>query len=321
MCEGLARIRNDAVGDFEAVDVGLVFRIAAEGVANGIGSETEKGQEQEKRGKRSPIVEGADTPGSARTREKPTDGAVAEVEKNENHNGDEQKLLPDVTQDVVAHFVAKISEYFIGGFLRDSGVPNDDALGSAEAIDGGVCRDGFVAGFHPEHAVGRDFLAGAARDTLELRDELRGFDREGFVFIEERVDHVGRDEHAEQEERQRDDPEIEPPAAGAPADDGVKNPNEQTADDDGEELGFGPISYPGGPGLDGDFVEFGDRLMKDVEGKLENTDDQYEERSENIRLEEAVTRKFFRPIAKFGRKSPAQDKPENQEAVEKANDA
>ncbi len=61
--------------------------------------------------------------------------------------------------------------------------------------------------------------------------------------------------------------------------------------------------------------------MKDVEGKLENTDGQYEERSENIRLEEAVTRKFFRPIAKFGRKSPAQDKPENQEAVEKANDA
>src|SRR6267154_6218271 len=272
MREGLARVRNNAVSDFEAVDVGLIFRIAAEGDADGVGCETEKSQEQEKRGERSPIVDGAYAPGSARAREQPADGAVARVEENENHSGEEQGPLPDVTQDVVAHFVAKISEYFIGGFLRDGGVPNNDALGSAEAIDGGVGRDGFVAGFHPEHAVGRDFLAGAAGDALELRDELRGLDREGFVFIEERVDHVGRDEHAEQEERQRDDPEIEPPAAGAPADDGVKNPNEQTADDDGEELGFGPISYPGGPGLDGDFVEFGDRLMKDVEGKLENAD-------------------------------------------------
>src|SRR6266853_4621407 len=321
MREGLARVRNDAVGDFEAVDVGLVFRIATEGVANGVGCETEESQKQEKRGERSPIVEGTDAPGSAGAREQPTDGAVAEVEKNENHSGEEQKSLPDVTEDVVAHFVAKISEDFIGGFLRDGGVPNDDALGSAEAIDRGVGGDGFVAGFHPEHAVGRNFLAGAAGDALELGDELRGPDGEGFVFIEERVDHVGRDEDAEQEEWQRDGPEIEPPAVRALTDDGVENPGEKAADNHSEELGLGPISYPGGPGLDGNFVEFQDRLMKDVEGKLENADGQYEERSENIRLEEAVTRKFFRPIVKFGRKSPAQDKPENQEAVEKANDA
>src|SRR5229473_5900078 len=272
MRKGLARVRNDAVGDFEAVDVGLVFRIAAEGVADGIGGESKESQEEEKGGERCPIVESADAPVSAGTREQPADGAVAQVVKNENHSGEEQKALPDVTQDIVAHFVAKISEDFIGGFLSQGGIPNDDAFRSAEAIYGGVGGDGLVAGFHPEHAVGGNLLAGPACDALELGDELRGLDGEGFVFIKERVDHVGRDEDAEQEERQRDDPEIEPPAAGAPADDGVKNPNEQTADDDGEELGLGPISYPGGPGLDGDFVEFRDRLMKDVEGKLKNAD-------------------------------------------------
>src|SRR6266851_10075905 len=161
MREGLAWVRNDAVGDFEAVDVGLVFRIATEGVADGVGCETEESQKQEKRGERSPIVEGTDAPGSAGAGEQPTDGAVAEVEQNENHGGEEQKALPDVTQDVVAHFVAKISEYFIGGFLRDGGVPNNNALGSAEAIDGGDGRDGFVAGFHPKHALRRNFQAGA----------------------------------------------------------------------------------------------------------------------------------------------------------------
>src|SRR5260370_18305350 len=113
MREGLARVGNDAVSDFEAVDVGLMFRIAAESVANGIGCETEKGQEQEKRGKRRPIVEGADTPGSAGAREKPTDGAVAAGEQNESHGGEEQKPLPNMTQDQGAHFVAKITAYFI----------------------------------------------------------------------------------------------------------------------------------------------------------------------------------------------------------------
>jgi len=33
----------------------------------------------------------------------------------------------------------------------------------------------FVAGLHPEHALGRNFLAGAAGDALERSDELRSF--------------------------------------------------------------------------------------------------------------------------------------------------
>src|SRR5260370_37570181 len=100
MREGLARVGNDAVSDFEAVDVGLMFRIAAESVANGIGFETEKGQEQKKRGKRSPIVEGEDTPGSTGASEQPTDGAVANGKKNENHSREGAKAHPNVNQDI-----------------------------------------------------------------------------------------------------------------------------------------------------------------------------------------------------------------------------
>src|SRR5258708_30399953 len=98
-----------------------------------------------------------------------------------------------MTQDVMAHFVAKISEYFIGGFLRDGGVPNDDALGSAETVDGGVGSDGFVAGFHPEHAVGRNFLAGAAGDAVELRDGVVGLGGGGVVVIVAEVEACRRD--------------------------------------------------------------------------------------------------------------------------------
>jgi len=103
---------------------------------------------------------------------------------------------------------------------------------------------------------GENFLAGAAGDALEFGNELGSLGGERFVLVEERVDDVGRDEQDEQHERQRDDPEVEPPAAGALANDGIENPGEQAANDDSEELAFSPIGSPGGPGLDGNFVDF-----------------------------------------------------------------
>src|SRR5882724_5276367 len=204
-----------------------------------------------------------------------------------------------MAQNVVAHFVAEIGEHFIGGFLRESGVPNDDALRGAEAVDGSVGGDGLVAGLHPEHALGRNFLAGAPRDALELGDKLRGLRGERLIFIEERVDYVGRDEETKQKERQRDDPKIEPPAARAVANDGVKNPGEQAADYDDEKLGLGPIGNPRGPGLDGDFVEPRNGFLKDVEGKMENGNGQDEERNENESLKETIARNIFSPITIF----------------------
>jgi len=155
----------------------------------------------------------------------------------------------------MAHFVAKIGENLVGGFLSESGVPDDDALGGAEAIDGSVGGDGFVAGFHPEHAFGSDFLAGTPGDALEFGDELRSMGGERFVFIEKRIDDIGRDENDKQKNGQRDDPEIEPPAAGALANDGVENPGEEAAKEDGEELDLGPIRSPRRPGLYGDSVK------------------------------------------------------------------
>ena len=61
--------------------------------------------------------------------------------------------------------------------------------------------------------------------------------------------------------------------------------------------------------------------MKDVDGKLENADGQDKERGENERLKEAVAREPFGPAAIFRGEFAAQDEPEDQEAVEKADDA
>jgi len=131
---GLAGIGNDAAGHFQAVDVGLILLIPAEGAAEGIGCETEYGEKQEKRRKRSPILEAADLPSSIRPCEHPADGPVAEIEKYEKQRCQDRKSLPDVTERVVAISLAKIGDDFVGRFLRDGGIPYDDALGSAEPL-------------------------------------------------------------------------------------------------------------------------------------------------------------------------------------------
>src|SRR5947209_5476646 len=178
--KGLTCVRNNAMGNFQAVHIGLVLLRTAEGIADGVGCKTEESNEQKKRGKRGQIVEGADAPGGAGAREKRANGAIAKVEKNEKHCRKEQKSLPDVTEDIVAHFVAEIGKHFVGGFLRESGIPNDDALGSAEAVDGSVGGDGFVAGLHPEHAFWGNFHSGAAGDALKFGDEIGGLGGKRF---------------------------------------------------------------------------------------------------------------------------------------------
>lgn len=55
----LARIGNDAVRDFQTVDVRLILLIAAVGVTSNLGDQTEESHEQEKRRERSPIVKPA----------------------------------------------------------------------------------------------------------------------------------------------------------------------------------------------------------------------------------------------------------------------
>ena len=319
-CEGLTGIGDEAVADFETVNIGLVFLKAAERVAESTGGETENRNEEEKSWERGPIIQGTNAPSGAGTGEKPANGAIAQIKKNEEHRGKEEESLPDVAEDVVAHFVAEIGEDFIGGFLGESGVPDDDAFGGAETVDGGIGSDGLVAGLHPKHALGCNFLSSAASDALELGDELRCVSGEGLVFIKKRIDDIGRDEDAEQKERKRDGPEIEPPAARALSNDSVENPDEQTADDDGDELGLGPIREPGRPGLDGDFVQPQDGFLKEVDRKFENGDGQNEERCKNEGLEETVAGNFFSPVTIFRGELAAKDEPENQEAVEKFHD-
>src|SRR5262249_20780130 len=58
----LAKIGDDAVRDFKAVDIGLVFKVAAVRIACGVCGESKKCDENAKRGKGGPVSDFADPP-------------------------------------------------------------------------------------------------------------------------------------------------------------------------------------------------------------------------------------------------------------------
>ena len=137
-----------------------------------------------------------------------------------------------MAEDVVAHFVAKVRQNFVGGFLLQSGVPNDDALGRSKTVHRRIGSNGFIAGFHPEHALRRNFLASAAGDALKLGDKLWSMGGKRLIFVKEWVDYIRRNEDDKEKDRQRDDPELDPPTSWALANDSVENPHKQAADND-----------------------------------------------------------------------------------------
>jgi len=128
--------------------------------------------------------------------------------------------------------VAKVRQNFVGGLLRQSSIPNDDALGRSKTVHGSIGSNGFVAGFHPEHALRRNFLASTPSDALKLGDKLWSMGGKRLIFVEERVDYIGRNEDSKQKNRQRDDPEIEPPTLRALANNSVENPDKQAGNND-----------------------------------------------------------------------------------------
>jgi len=189
-CEGLAGIANYAVGDLEAIDIGLMLLITAEVFP--IASAANR-RESKARG-------GGDEAQSstARMPQEPRNAREAS-RRSGSRDRKERKAWPRRIEipsicgrGRSGPFVAKIGEDFVDGFLSEGGVPDDDALRGAEAVDGGVSAMVLSLAFIQNMRSGRNFLTSAAGDALEFGDEQRGLGGERFVFVKKRIDHVGR---------------------------------------------------------------------------------------------------------------------------------
>ena len=151
-------------------------------------------------------------------------------ESDEQNARREKNAVADVVQNVMAHLVAEDKKNLRRGHSRDGGIPNDHALGRAEAGDVGVHLVELGAGVHQEHAALGNILPGALNHSFELGGELRIGVRERRKTEEKRLEHQRLDKDEKDQDGQRAQPGVEPPAArAAPHQCHRKATGEQTA--------------------------------------------------------------------------------------------
>ena len=216
----------------------------------------------------------------------------------------------------MAHLVPEDEEGLRDRRLRDRGVPDDDALGGAEAGDVRVDRVVLRARVHREHLLGRDGLSGADGDPLDRARELRVRGGERLEPEEEGIDHERRDEEQEDEDRQEREPEPQPPAPRALAQDRVEKPDERDRDDEGDEKALGLVPEPRAPALDRLIVETREMLAVGGGGQFEQGLRGEEERYEDGRLPEAAPTRGLGAVAEPRAEAGPDDRDEDEDAPE-----
>ena len=256
-----------------------------------------------------------DAPLLAEADEEVLEEVEADEEGGEDEDEAEEDALDDVAEDVVAHLVAEDEGDLIRGAFGDGGVPDDDALGGAEAGDVGVEGGDLVGGFHEEHAVRGDIDAFAACDDLFKLGYEGGIGfGEGFEVVEERVDDVRGDEDGEEGDEHDREPEDDPPAAGKLADEVEEQHDQEAAEDVDEGERFELVGDPAAPVLDGEAV--GELYVLGVEierqGEKGGEDEEFEEEEEA--LGPAVLAEVVGDVAHAGGDAELQDEEELEDA-------
>src|SRR5215472_14636154 len=95
---------------FEPVNVSLMFQVPAEGVESRRTQEVEDREKQEQDGKRSPVVHSSQTPARTPTFKRPFRTPVAQVQTQKDNKTRKCNSLPDMSENVVTHFVPKHRE-------------------------------------------------------------------------------------------------------------------------------------------------------------------------------------------------------------------
>src|SRR5467141_4080394 len=304
--------------DFQTVLVGLMFLMPDSGADKRTRQEKEDGQEYQQGRKRGPIVNTANLPDLTPAGEHPADTAITEIEKYKEQRGSESQQLGNMPQDVVAHFMARDENNLRRVHLGDGGVPHHDALGSAKPCYVCVQRRRFFSRAHPVHSLRWNVLSRALHQLLERGGKRRILLCKCFELVEQRVNDDWLHENQKQADGQGSEPEVEPPAASALADDRVKDPDEEAGNNHRDDFAFGPIPQPRGPRLDGDSVAPGEPVLVNVRWQLEEIDGQNQQWRKDERLDETIGGDALCQGAVFRRELPAEDEPKGDQAIEKA---
>src|SRR5262245_6573980 len=172
--------------------------------------------------------------------DRPSGGSVNRVEGDDDQQRKKENGLPDVSQDVMPHLVPHHEEQFVLVEFRDGRVPQDYALGGAEAGYVGVESFRIFALRHLVNAAAFD--SGPLGELKNLRLKLLVLHR--TEFVEEWLDQDGRDQDRENEEGNRQQPGVKPPPARTLFEQQIKNPQEQKSDDNRDQQPYDLVAEP-----------------------------------------------------------------------------
>src|SRR5262245_59089623 len=172
--------------------------------------------------------------------DQPSGGSVNRVERDDDQQRKEEYRLPDVPQDVMSHLVPHHEEQFVLVQLRDGRVPQDYALGGAEAGDVGVECFRIFALSDLIDATAMD--AGPLGQSQNLRLKLLVIHRPKFVV--DRIDPDRSDLEIQNEEGNRQQPGVKPPPARTLFEQQIGNPKEQKSYDDTEQKPYDLVAKP-----------------------------------------------------------------------------
>src|SRR5215510_9062024 len=172
--------------------------------------------------------------------DQPPGGPVDGVERDDDQQREEGDGLPVVAQNVMSHLVPHHEEQFVFVEFRDGRVPQNYALGDAEAGDVGVEGFGILALRDLVNAAAFD--AGPRGQRQNLRLKFLVLHRPEFV--EERLDPDRRDQDLQNDERYRQQPGVKPPPARTLFEQQIWNPQKQKSNDDPDQQAFDLIAEP-----------------------------------------------------------------------------
>src|SRR5215470_19662051 len=119
------------------------------------------------------------------------------------------------------------------------------------------------------------------------------FLRERLELVDQRIDDERLEKENEQQDRQRHEPKVKPPAPRGFANNGIEQPNQNCPQNDANELTLGPVPKPRAPALHGKAVLPRNPVFVDAGGQLKDIDREYYERRKDEGLEKALGESVF----------------------------
>ncbi len=194
--------------------------------------------------------------------------------------------------------------------MLHGGVPHHDSLGRAEAGDVSVELGRLLAGFHFEHALGRDVHPTTMHDALQIGYQVGMPVSQGFKLVEQWIDPDGLNENHEHDERNRAQPEIEPPASRTAAQRGIEPPSSDAAAEQNERQVLRPVAEPRSPMLHRKPILQSNVVFVGVKRQLNHLKHEEEQRHDDRRLYHTKAR------GPHGAVTKARAKPRPQHAVQ-----